>query len=268
MEMSFQQYIDNPMGKKNAVFSQRDMYKRLYTEKFDKVFLREAGKINFTLYIDKKKDQYIAHIKVPSETVKGFYYDAVILFYANDAAIKASPSLQHYFVKFFSNDPAFVFTYLRVFLKNDLFIEDLKPKASKLALKKDPKEKNPYGVPGYSKILYFAYIFMKNKSLFSKHMYNTYAIPYDIKKLLASVDHTDKKIAERMELGKQQQKAEAKERRKEKQAASKSDAPEGISNQSGNITVTARTKNANSIKNTATVKTTQKTKTVSTTKRK
>jgi len=45
--MSFQQYIDNPMGKRNAVFSQRDLFKQLYTEKFDKVFLREAGKINY-----------------------------------------------------------------------------------------------------------------------------------------------------------------------------------------------------------------------------
>ena len=37
MEMSFQQYIDNPLGKRNAVFSQRDLFKNLYTEKFDKL---------------------------------------------------------------------------------------------------------------------------------------------------------------------------------------------------------------------------------------
>ena len=202
MEMSFQQYIDNPMGKRNAVFSQREMYKALYTEKFDKVFLREAGKINFTLYIDKKKDRYVAHIKIPSETVKDFYYDAVILFYTNDAAKRSSPSLQDYFVKFFSNDPAFVFTYLRVFLKNDLFFEDLKPKSSKLALTRDPKEKNPYEVPGYSKILYFAYIFMKSKNLFYKSLYDSYAQPYDKKKLLDAVMHTDDKISLRQELGK------------------------------------------------------------------
>jgi len=70
MTMSFQQYIDNPMGKRNAVFSQRDLFKQLYTEKFDKVFLREAGKINYVLYIDKEKDRYVAHIKVPSETIR------------------------------------------------------------------------------------------------------------------------------------------------------------------------------------------------------
>lgn len=216
MEMTFQQYIDNPMGKRNAVFSQRDMYKSLYTEKFNKVFLREAGKINYTLYIDKKKDQYVIHLKIPSETVKEFYYDAVILFYTNDAAKRTSPSLQDYYVKFFSNDPAFVFTYLHVFLKNGLFIEDLKPKSSKLAIKKEPKEKNPFGVPGYSKILYFAFLFMKSKNLFYKQSYAN-GVVYTPKKLLDAVEHTDTKIASRQEAGEKQAKEIAREKRRESQ---------------------------------------------------
>ena len=260
MTMSFQQYIDNPMGKRNAVFSQRDLFKQLYTEKFDKVFLREAGKINYVLYIDKEKDRYVAHIKVPSETVKGFYYDAVILFYSNDAAIKSSPSLQDYSVKFFSNDPAFVFTYLRVFLKNDLFFEDLKPKASRLALKNDPKERNPYEVPGYSKILYFAYLFMKSKNLFAKSVYTAYAMPYNKKMLVDSVEHTDTKIARRQELGEKVRKQEAKER---KENTSKNDNTQSrtVVSPSGNIRMTKTTgnvKNANTVKRSGTVKTTKK----------
>ena len=258
MEMSFRQYIDNPMGKRNAVFSQREVFKQLYTEKFDKVFLREAGKINFVLYIDKKKDQYIAHIKVPSETVKDFYYDAVILFYTNDPAIKTSPSLQDYSVKFFSNDPAFVFTYLRVFLKNDLFLEDLKPKSSKLALKNDPKEKNPYEVPGYSKILYFAYLFMKSKNLFSKNMYTSYAMPYDKKKLIDSVEHTDVKIAKRQELGEKQRKQTAKEA---KQAKKEVNTQPRVVSPTGNIRMT---KTANTVNP---VRTTKRSNVVKTTKR-
>ena len=244
MEMSFQQYIDNPMGKRNAVFSQRELFKNLYTEKFDKVFLREAGKINFSLYIDKNKDQYIAHIKVPSETVKEFYYDAVILFYTNDAAKKSSPSLQDYSVKFFSNDPAFVFTYLRVFLKNNLFFEDLKPKSSKLALKRDPKEKNPYEVPGYSKILYFAYLFMKSKNLFAKSMYTSYAAPYDKKKLIDNVMHTDEKIAKRQELGEQERKKQQKEKKAQSTTIEKRE--RNIISPTGNIKTTGRVKDLKS----------------------
>ena len=142
MEMTFKQYIENPLGKRNAVFSQRDMYKALYTDKFDKLFLREAGKINFRMYYDDN-DKFYIHIKIPSEGVKNFYYDAVIMFYTDDAAVHSQPTLENYNVKFFSNDPAFVFTYLRVFLKNDLFFEDLKVKSSKLALKEDTKQNNP-----------------------------------------------------------------------------------------------------------------------------
>lgn len=254
--MSFRQYIDNPMGKRNAVFSQRDMFKKLYTEKFDKVFLREAGKINYTLYIDKKKDQYIAHIKIPSETVKDFYYDAVILFYTNDPAIKTSPSLQDYSVKFFSNDPAFVFTYLRVFLKNDLFFEDLKPKSSKLALKQDPKIKNPYEVPGYSKILYFAYLFMKTKNLFAKNMYVS-AIPYDKKKLINNVEHTDIKIAQRQELGEKQRKQEAKE---EKQKKREKVQPRTVVSPTDNIRMTKTTNTIGSSRTTKLANTVRKVK--------
>lgn len=211
MEMTFQQYIDNPLGKKNAVFSQRDLFRTLYTDKFDKVLLREAGNIKYTLYQDKKHDRYVAHIKVPSETVNKFYYDAVICFYTNNPAAHASGNLNDYYVKFFSNDPAFVFTYLRVFLKNDLFFEDMKPKSSKLALTKDPKEKNPYEIPGYSKILYFAYLYMKSRNLFNKSWYTEYAKDYSATELLKHVDHTDKKIADRQELGEKVAKEKAKE---------------------------------------------------------
>lgn len=258
MEMSFQQYIANPMGKHNAVFSQRDLYKRLYTEKFDRVFLREAGKIDYTLYVDAKKDRYIAHIKVPSETVKNFYYDAVILFYSNDAASKSSPSLQDYFVKFFSNDPAFVFTYLRVFLKNNLFFEDLKPKSSKLALKQDPKVKNPYEVPGYSKILYFAYLFMKSKNLFAKHMYTSYGVPYSAKKLIQSVEHTDIKIAKREELGEQQAREQAKQKQEERRQQSQ---PRIIDTPSGNVKAVKTTRTTGFVNKTKSVRTTRTTPT-------
>ena len=232
MDMTFQQYIDNPLGKKNAVFSQRDMFKALYTEKFNKVLLREAGKINYTLYVDKKKDRYVIHIKIPSETVKDFYYDAVILFYSNDPVAKSSPSLQEYYVKFFSNDPAFVFTYLRVFFKNDMFFEDLKPKSSKLALKRDPTEKNPYQIPGYSKILYFAFIYMKLKNLFIKSVFESQVNQYSAKELLKNVEHTDTKILARQEEGRRQAVQIAREKKKEHKPEPSTNR---IVNKSGNI---------------------------------
>lgn len=220
MEMTYEQYIDNPMGKKNAVFSLRDIFKKIYTDKFDMILLREAGKINYTLYINEKEDRYIIHIKIPSETLSNFYYDAVIMFYSNDAAAKSSNTLNNYYVKFFSNDPAFVFTYLRVFLKNNLFFEDLKPKASKLALTKDPKITNAYETPGYSKILYFAYLYMKSKNLFNKSLFKIYGTKYDSKELLKNVIHTDEKISLRQKLGDEATKQKSKEKKQSQKISS------------------------------------------------
>jgi len=265
MDMTFQQYIDNPLGKKNAVFSQRDMYRALYTDKFDKLLLREAGKINFALYFDRNTDRYIIHVKVPSETVKNFYYDAVIMFYTDDPVQKHSNTLNRYYVKFFSNDPAFVFTYLRVFLKNGLFFEDMKPKSSKQALKKDPKEKNPYEIPGYSKILYFAFLYMKAKNLFSKAMYNTYGEQYSAKKLLEHVEHTDKKIADRQRLGEEEARRAAAEKRKAAKHDDGDDSTSRIISPTGNIRGVSRTRTVGSSKRTNAVKTTRRT---ATTKRK
>lgn len=256
MEMTFKQYIENPLGKRNAVFSQRDMYKALYTDKFDKLFLREAGKINFKMYYDDN-DKFYIHIKIPSEGVKNFYYDTVIMFYTDDAAVHSQPTLDNYNVKFFSNDPAFVFTYLRVFLKNDLFFEDLKVKSSKLALKEDPKQTNPYQLPGYSKILYFAYLFMKLKNLFAKYMYKTYGSKYNKKDFLKEIMHTDEKIALREELGKKEALEKRKEEIKERKEAIRREPQKIATKSSNNIGMVKPTK---TVKSTNSVKTTKVTK--------
>jgi hypothetical protein len=153
-----------------------------------------------------------------------------------------------------------------VFLKNDLFFEDLKPKSSKLALKKDPKIKNPYEVPGYSKILYFAYLFMQSKNLFAKHMWTSYGVPYSPKKLLDNVEHTDKKIADRQELGRSQAKEEAKIKREEsKQKSSTRTVP--IDSPSGNIRSVKPVKTTAFTNKTKSVKTTKTTKRVGSSKR-
>ena len=199
--MTFQQYIDNPLGRKNAVFSQREMFKEVYTKKWDAVFMREAGRLTFHLYYNKAADHWYAHIKIPSEVVAKFYYDVVIKFYTKNNALRVGNTLKDYDVEFFSNDPAFVFTYERVFLKNGMFIEEFKPKASKVALRKDPDEKNPYGIPGYVKSIYFAWLFMRQANLFSKSQYTTSGNPYNAKLLMSNIEDTDKKIADRQREG-------------------------------------------------------------------
>ena len=208
--MTFAQYIDNPMGKSNAVFAARDAYKIEYTDKFDALFMREAGRIKRTLYYDKAHDAYYAHIKIPSETVEKFYYDVVIRFFTDDNAQRTNSSLKDYQVQFFSNDPAFVYTYMYVFLKHNMLVEDLKPKCPKASLTMKPVERNAYEVPGYVKSIYFAYILMSRTDMFLKSTYQNFGLRYSKTALLNTVDSVDKKMDERRV-------AEAKQKKLKKQ---------------------------------------------------
>ena len=44
-EITFDKYIDNPSG--GSVFTNRNMYKNMYKDKFDKILLRENGNIHY-----------------------------------------------------------------------------------------------------------------------------------------------------------------------------------------------------------------------------
>ena len=51
-------------------------------------------------------------------------------------ALSVAPTLQNYYVKFFSNDPAFVYTYAHTFMEKEIFVDELKDRMSKIAVKK------------------------------------------------------------------------------------------------------------------------------------
>jgi len=208
--MTFVQYIDNPMGKANAIFAARDSYKAEYMEKFDALYMREAGKIDRYLYYDKSRDEYYAHIKIPSESVKNFYYDVVIKFYTNDNAQRTNSSLKEYDIQFFSNDPAFIFTYMYVFLKHNMLIEELKNKCPKASLTIRPEQRNAYEVPGYVKSIYFAYILMSRSDMFLKTTYHNFGNRYSKTVLASKIASGEAKMEER-------RKVEAKEKALKKQ---------------------------------------------------
>ena len=199
MEMTFLDYTQNPMGRKNAVFSQRDMYRNIYTEKLDRIMVRENGKITYFLYTNK--DDYIAHIKVPSEVVPNFYYDVIVRMFSTTDEMKKSRNLEKYNVQFYSNDPAFVFTFAHAFLKNDIFFKDLTTKMSSQALKHVASERNPSDEVGYVKSLYFAYLIMKSRGLFNKVLFESEGNAYNKAYLLSTVEDADIKVAKRKEEG-------------------------------------------------------------------
>lgn len=214
--MTFDGYIQNPMGKDNAVISNRVMYRNLYTEKLDKILVREAGKIDIKAYHVGKR--YICYLKIPSEVVPKFYYDVLIEFTTPKGEMIGT-DLKSYNVKFYSNDPSFVYTFAHAFIKNGLFIKDFENKMSKKAIKDVAKEKNPNNQVGYVKSLYFAYLIMSKRGLFSK---TRYVDKYSESYLKREIMHADKKIQERQEAAEKISKDRRKEREKIKKISSPS----------------------------------------------
>lgn len=264
MDMTLDQYILNPMGKHNAVLnaSARENIRNTYMRKFDNILLRENGKIEYYLYKDSKSNTFWIHVKVPSEIVKNFYYDVIFKFSATQNVDSGGQDLFKYNVKFYSNDPAFVFTYAHVFLENNLFIKELSSKMSREALRKDPKEKNANKDIGYVKAIYFAYLLMQNRKLNKKNKFELECKPFDLKKILESVEDADTKIAKRQEEG-------SKVSRKKKITLDKNTANNLLRNVKHTVSDSriqvATTKSVGKIKNKATVKSVKK---VGTTKRK
>ena len=191
--MTLDEYIVNPMGKGNAVYSQRFVYEELYTKKFNLLVDREAGVWQTQLIIANEKEYYF-YIQIPSESVEHFFWDTVIQFTTKDGELEKSPSLKNYDIKFFSNDPAFMFNFARAFDKNHMLIEKLKKNIPKTAFKLESKVRNPQGIVGYVKSLYFAYLYIKLRGLYSKPVWRDNKSQLSIGELSNRIVPTDRKL--------------------------------------------------------------------------
>lgn len=255
MEMTFDQYIQNPMGISNAVFSNRDMYRNLYEKKLSKLLVRELGHIDYKLY--KSKSKYYVYIKIPSEIVEKFYYDVVIEFYEPKDKKLIDSTLKNYNVRFYSNDPSFVYTFAHAFIKNKLFISELKDVMSEEAIKKAAVEKNPSNQVGYVKSLYFAYLIMKRENIFNKKKF-IIAKDIDWKQLKKSITPASIKILDRQLAVKEKSITRKKDKAAVKQYINdrkhiQKDIPYSTK-ASKRISNTVITKSSNSIKKSKTIK--------------
>lgn len=202
--MTFEEYILNPMQKQGKVFNatMREAMRSSYTLKFNNILLREAGKMTYYKFKDKKNNIFFILLKIPSEIVPNFYYDVVLKFFTGPDVENAGRSLNKYNMQVFSNDPSFNFTYAYVFRQNKLTIPELDSKLAKLSKKEEPKESNPEQQIGYVKTLYFAYLYMKQRGLFNSEINWADAEPFSKDKLLSLVQDSDSKIEDRIREGK------------------------------------------------------------------
>ena len=203
MNMSLDQYIVNPMGRNNAVLNAtaREAIRSNYKKKYETIMLREHGNLQYFLYKDEKNNVYVAHFKIPSETISNFYYDVVFEFFADENIVEGGRNLFKYNCKFFSNDPAFVYTYAFVFNHEDLIIPELRSKMSKTALRKKAVEKNPGNNIGYVKTIYFAYLYMISRQMNNINTFKALAVTMSKRNLRSNVEEADVKIQKRQEAG-------------------------------------------------------------------
>lgn len=197
--MTFDEYIANPLIKKNPLFNSmvRTNYRDAYEKKWGILMLKEHGIINHFLYHDSKHNAYYAHFKIPSETVKRFYYDVVIKFTADQHVESGGQDLFKYNIQFFSNDPAFCYFYAYAFNQNNMFIKELSKKMVKDCLTKKPKEKNPEENTGYVKTIFFAYLYMKSSKLNQRDKFNATCMSYNLGHLVGNIEDAQTKINNR-----------------------------------------------------------------------
>ena len=196
MEISFDKYIDNPSG--GSVFTNRNMYKAMYADKFNKILVREQGHIKYTIYkTEDSEDTFYIYFKIPSEVIENFYYDTVIRLYTKDNRRKTEANLRRYSVQFYSNDPAFFYTFAHSFNANGLFIDILKVKMSKRALNQKAEVKNPKDNVWYVKSLVFAYLAMEKYGLFNRSLLNQRSKRFNKKYLIYRITQADIKLKER-----------------------------------------------------------------------
>ena len=209
--MSFPKYIDNPAGG-GAVFTNRAALKRTYQDKFNALMVRENGNVKYIVFKDKDAhDSYYIYFKIPSESVSGLYYDVVVRLFTTENSKKAATDLRNYAVQFYSNDPAFTYTFAYAFSKNKMLIKDLAGKLSKAPVK------NPRNDVWYVKSLFFAYLVMEKYGLFNRTLLNGKALKYSLTELKKLVASPDKKMQDRKDQEAKLKDLEKKQKQKEEQ---------------------------------------------------
>lgn len=182
MQMTLKAYIKNPAGEgsRTHMVGQAEAAKAMYTDKYNKMMLKTAGALEHKMYKNEDGTRYILLIKLPSESINGIVYDVGIEFYTKDDVDVKRTNLDEYFIRFFSNDPNFTYTYAYTFKKNKMIIPELESKLDPRSLKERPKVTNPHTEIGYCKSLYLAQLFFDMKGLTNK------ALWYNAPKISAS----------------------------------------------------------------------------------
>lgn len=187
-------FIENPMGKGSNAIPSRQLIKNDLMSRFESKILGDRSKkVDFTVY--KRNGEYYFHFIIPSEgPSRRNTYDVVLHFTLDDStqSFKGDKNLNRYLVKFFSNNPSFVFTYAYSFNLYGLFISELGNKYADEVLENMPVTRNPAEVISYEKSTFFACAYLlKHPELMVKSTLDTMAKRFsegDFKRSIRTLD--------------------------------------------------------------------------------
>lgn len=216
LKYTFDDYINNPSGKGSAVLAS------INKDQFEKELMTlEANnsKATYKIYKQNKpggKFTYYIHFLIPSST-KGFFNDVVIELNSNSDDNTVTKTVKAYYVKFFSNDSNFVYTYAYSFKSHGVLITELEKLLPFRCISQKPVMRNPDNAMGYNKGIIYAYLIMIRDGLFNKETLNRNCKYASINAIRSTILPFDKKLQERRKIEEELKKVG----RKQKQRSSK-----------------------------------------------
>lgn len=163
-----------------------------YRKEYNAFQITDKSPFHYKVYTVSPGDRRVVHVKVPSETVRNFYYDVLFELEYTTTTSK----YEDCDVYIFSNSPSFVYTYAYVFYHLDLNSSNSEAKKKRKTgmlintlsnkiprerllmagtektlpdqvLKSPPVVRNALGLPLWDKSLYYAIFYLMDKVQFS-----------------------------------------------------------------------------------------------------
>jgi hypothetical protein len=143
-----------------------------YRDRYIK-YIKEHGTIPLAVYTRKRGNavqEVYYHALIRSEGNDEVVYDVVIMLYATKMDMMLEPSFKNYFVKIFSNSPAFTFRYAYLYNKYKVLPDELEYKFSKMTLHNPPIKSNPKQYIGIDSTVFFtlSYLMEHQELLYRK----------------------------------------------------------------------------------------------------
>ena len=190
------EFMENPMGKGSNAIGHRKLIMDDLKHRY--INLLSTKPKDFDVKILKGKRDYFFIVQVPSETERDNTYDVVVQFIVPDESptVENEPSLKHYHIKLFSNNPAFTFTYAFAFNQYGLMADYVHDKYKNQVLDESPTTRNPSEVISYEKSTIFALMYILDSELLQKKEIDKRAKPFSKDVLLKSIRTSDKILLE------------------------------------------------------------------------